>query len=212
VSEHPEPRDLILLVADRDQEATMRSLLQRPQALGIKKVSFDVRVHPRRDPGCRLEAHEFLRPFARQYRHALVIFDHAGCGREELTATELEGEVCAGIRPIWEDRAAVVVVDPEIEIWIWSQSPHVARAVGWEKKQPPLRQWLRERGLWGDAPKPPDPKAAMEAALREVRRPRSSSIFGEIAGRASVEGCSDLSFGRCRQVLDGWFRAGTGSG
>jgi hypothetical protein len=203
------PRDLIMLVADRDQEAAIRALLLRPQALGLRELTFDIRVHPRHDPGCLLEAHDFLRPFARQYRHALVVFDRSGCGQDERAATELEEAVVNRIPTVWTDRVAAIVVDPEIEAWVWSGSPHVATALGWSASRPILRQWLNDQGLWTDTTsKPSDPKAAMEAALREIRRPRSSSIFREMASRVSVEGCVDPSFGRFRTVLTRWFGVG----
>lgn len=168
------PRDLIMLVADRDQEAAIRALLLRPQALGLRTLTFDIRVHPRHDPGCLLEE-----------------------------------AVVNRIRTVWTDRVAAIVVDPEIEAWVWSGSPHVATALGWSASRPILRQWLNDQGLWTDTTsKPPDPKAAMEAALREIRRPRSSSIFREMASRVSVEGCVDPSFGRFRTVLTRWFGVG----
>ena len=34
----------------------------------------------------------------------------------------------------WKGRSAVIVIDPELEIWVWSTSPHVPRLFGtdWE--------------------------------------------------------------------------------
>ena len=52
-----EPKDLIILVADKNMEHTIKGLLARPPALGIRPLSFDIRVHPERDAGCRGEAH-----------------------------------------------------------------------------------------------------------------------------------------------------------
>jgi len=68
-------QDLVVLVPDKNMESAVTQLLQRPQALGIRPITFDVFVHIGRDPGCYGKAHDFLRPFAGQYQYALVMFD-----------------------------------------------------------------------------------------------------------------------------------------
>ena len=75
-------KDLVTLVADKNMEYALRGLLERATALEIRDITYDAFVHPRRDPGCLNEAHDFLRPLHTVYRHALVVFDHQGCGRE----------------------------------------------------------------------------------------------------------------------------------
>ena len=55
-------KDLILLVADKNMEASLRGLLSRFQSRRFRQVAFDLYVHPERDPGCLLRAHDFLRP------------------------------------------------------------------------------------------------------------------------------------------------------
>ena len=82
-------RDLVVLVADKNMEAVMVGLLGRPQSLGIRAITFDVFVHPRRDPGCLTGADDFLRPFGGAYHYALVLFDHEGCGREPISPESL---------------------------------------------------------------------------------------------------------------------------
>ena len=77
------PTELVLLVADKNIEYGMRGLLGRPQAIGIRPIDSKIYVHPHRDPGCARRAHEFLRQFADDYDHALVVFDRQGCGWEE---------------------------------------------------------------------------------------------------------------------------------
>lgn len=184
----PARKDLVALVADKNMEATIVSLLERPQALGIRPITYDVFVHPRRDPGCVTEADDFLRTFSSVYRYALVLFDHEGCGREQVPPEPLADEVKARLEEAsWTTRAEAIVLAPELEVWAWSGSPHVARCLGWEDRKPPLRDWLAKRGFWqADAPKPHPPKAAFEAALREVHKPRSSAIYGELARSVSL--------------------------
>lgn len=82
-------KDLVVLVADGQMEFAVRGLLTRGPSLAFREVAFDVYVHPAKDAGCRLRGHEFLRPFTRQYAHALVMHDREGCGCESVTREEL---------------------------------------------------------------------------------------------------------------------------
>jgi hypothetical protein len=102
-----------------------------------------------------------------------------------------------------EERAEVVVIDPELEIWVWSASPHVEDVLGWRGSTPPLRSWLRNQGLWGDdRPKPQDPKRAMEGALYEKRIPRSSSLYRQLAEKVGLTTCRDASLkDTCRYLV-----------
>jgi hypothetical protein len=38
-----------------------------------------------------------------------------------------------------------------------------------------------------------------------VKLPRSSAVYGNLAGRVSVERCTDVSFTRLRARLHAWF-------
>src|SRR6266542_2862642 len=111
-------KDLVCLAADKNIEAAVRGLLARPEALDIRDVTYDVFVHPRRDPGCYHEAHVFLRAFRRDYAHALVVFDRAWEGAPAQEAALLEGAVRERLGT--DDWADVVVIDPELEVWVWS--------------------------------------------------------------------------------------------
>jgi hypothetical protein len=188
-------------------EAALRGILGRPRSLGIRDIDFDVRVHPRKDPGCCNEGVAYLRDFAAKYRRALLLFDHEGCGQEETAAIQLENQIEERLRGDgWGNRAAAVVIDPELEIWVWSDSPHVDHALGWSNHQPGLRTWLREKGfLADDALKPPRPKETLEAALREVKKPRSSAIYKALAEKVSLTRCTDPAFGKLKTILHVWF-------
>lgn len=201
----PSPaKELVALVADKAMEAVLRSLLERPQALGIRRVDYDVYVHPEHDPGVRAGAHSFLRMFSRSYSRSLVILDREGCG-SAAAAGEIAAEVRQRLeRSGWKERCAAVVLDPELEVWLWSPSPHVAEALGWSHEE--LWSWLGERGyLAAGGPKPDSPKMAVEAALRERRIPRSSAIYRRIAERVSLRDCSDESFLHFRGMMRAWF-------
>lgn len=202
------PRDLVVLAADRNMDAAMNGLLNRPAALDIRPISFEIHTHPQRDPGCLRRADAFLRPFTNRSSFALVVFDHSGCGKEKESPENLEAELHLKLsRAGWPDRAAVIVISPELENWIFSPSPQVDTAMGWARRTPGLRTWLKDKGLMiPGRTKPPDPKRAMEAALRHVRMPRSSSIYENLAGRVSFSGCTDRAFLKFQAVLKQWFQ------
>jgi len=207
-------KDLLVLVADRDAELALRELLKRPQALGIYSISFDFYRHPNRDSGCFSSAHEFLRAFAGQYRYTLIIFDKAGSGQENHPAAEIECELKQRLsRNGWDNKAEVIVIEPELEIWIWSDSPNVDVALGWAGRTPRLHDWLTSKGLIStENPKPADPKRVFELALREARKPKSASIFAELAGNVSFNRCTDPSFAKLKTTLQQWFGAANFSG
>lgn len=124
------PKDLIVLTADKNTEYGIRGLLSRSASFGVRSIQLDIFVHPHHDPGCAREAQDFLRPFLRYYRHALVMFDSVGSGRETLSAEALSAEVRGRIAASgWGDRAEVIVLDPEIEVWVFPTSGQVERCL-----------------------------------------------------------------------------------
>ena len=200
--------DLLVLVSDQDMEQTVRGLLARPESLEMAPVKFEVRSHPRRDNGCRTGAVEFLRAFLDSYRHALVIFDLHGSGshgsREE-TGHEVGNALS---RNGWGERAKAIVIEPELEAWVWADSENVPRVLGWSKEYAELRRWLRGQELWPNGSrKPLDPKEAMIRAMRKSGSPRSPRKYFELASTVSVRRCRDPSFNDFRQTLQSWFPA-----
>ena len=200
-------KDLIVLVADQDMLFSLRGLLSRPASLGFRAVEYDVYPHPHHDPACLVEAHNFLRPFVRTYARALVVFDRLGCGQEQRSREELEQIVENHLaRNGWDVRAAAIAIDPELENWVWSDSPQVDIALGWKGRHPDLREWLVQDGFIQERnTKPTRPKEAMDKALRISNKSHSSSVFKQIAEKVSVEGCSDPAFNKLRGTLRSWF-------
>ena len=198
--------DLFVLVADEDMAQTVRGLLQRPQSLKVAPVTFEVRRHPGRDSGCRIGAAEYLSAFRDSYRHALTIFDLHGSG-SHMSRAETEREVDSELnRKGWNERAKAIVIEPELEMWVWGTSKKVPEILGWPKEYAELRRWLGEQGLWPEAnDKPPDPKEAMRRTMRESRSRRSPRKFFELASEISLKGCRDPSFRDFRRTLRSWF-------
>jgi hypothetical protein len=199
--------DLIILVPDKNIEATVKGILSRHQSLGIRQVDHKIYLHPARDPGCFGQGHEFLRSFTRLFSRALILFDRDGCGREDCSREELETLVEGRLQSSgWGDRARAVVLDPEVEIWVWSDSAHVPVALGCKEDLPTVRRWLIDQRLWAEGrSKPDDPKGAMEAILRISGRPRSSAIYENLARKVSLQRCHDSAFLKLRETLVAWF-------
>ncbi len=201
---------LVCLVADKNMEAVFSALLdkRRRPALGIGDFQVEIQVHPQRDPGCYHTGPEWLQGILDERdARGLLVFDQAWDGNPHSSALETEGVVRQRFDSLGiGGRAEVVVIEPELEVWVWSASPHVDEVFGWGGVDPPLRQWLRQQGLWPPGyPKPPDPKAAVESVLRRRRIPRSSSLYRRLAARVSLQGCRDPAFNRLRRLLIGWF-------
>jgi hypothetical protein len=200
-------KDLIVLVPDKNIEFSLKGILARHQALRIRRLQVDIRVHPHRDPGCLLNGASFLSSFPNPYQRALVIFDRDGCGQEQKSCDELATQVEQQLSASgWSQRAVAIVLDPEIEIWVWSNSPHVSTALGWDGRTPDLRSWLNVQGFLASGQiKPQRPKEAMEQALRIVKKPRSSNIYLQLAEKVSFDGCLDPSFVKLCSTLTDWF-------
>lgn len=201
-------KDLIVLVADSSMAKGLGALLQRHRHLAIRPISFDVRIHPERDPGVRSRADTYLRPLLGQYSHAVAILDFEGCGREhrrtpqEITL-DLERRLDASG---WRSRSAVIIVVPEFDAWVWSDSRYVDRGLGWHGRTPSLREWLQGKGLLREgAMKPDDPKEARVAAMKHVGLRESSRIFQQLGGKVGVSRCTDPAFQLLLSTLRMWF-------
>ena len=202
---------LAVLTADLDMENTVRGVLQRGRSLGIaslvegRDVSF--MRHPNRDSGCFRSADVFLRRCCVDHDHALVFFDHDGSGVENMDAAEIEKIVEDRLsKNGWDDRARVVVIEPELESWVWNLSPNVELELGWKGRVPSLRDWLvHERLLKKGEVKPVDPKDAMERAMRESGTSRSAKIFYNLARKVSLSRCVDRAFLKFKDALLEWF-------
>lgn len=200
-------KDLIVLVADKNMEAAMKSVLKRHESLEVREFDFDIYVHPYHDPGCYSESHSFLRPFTEQYLFSLVLFDKQGCGHENQTVENIQGAVESLLfQNGWNNRACAVAIDPELETWVWKKSPHVSNAIGWEDEVEGLYLWLQDNGYLAKGQSHPErPKEALEAALRKAKKPRSSAVYFELGTKLSLRKCTDISFLKLKAYLQSCF-------
>jgi hypothetical protein len=102
----------------------------------------------------------------------------------------------------------VVVIEPELEIWLWQDAPHIANAFNKFDYQPypSLRKWLEAQELWRSTDlKPAQPKKAFELVARKAGLPPSGAIYRKIAQQVSARKCIDPAFCLLRETLQRWF-------
>ena len=199
-------RDLFVLAADLDMEAAMKALLQRHDHIGIRKIESSIDRHREHDPGCFKDPVTLLRPQIGQFARALVIFDRKGCG-SEASREHIQAHVEQNLaRNGWQHRSKVIVIDPELESWVWVRSAKVANALGWRDRYDELRAWLCDKDLWvAGTAKPRHPKVAYRAALRERGKRPSAALFGELAANVPLHRCRCPAFNDLRETLRAWF-------
>ena len=203
-------KDLIMLTADKNTEFLLQGLVPRiPEKFSTKNFDFDIFVHPKRDPGC-IQAHDFLRDFLGEYEYALVIFDFEGCGGKNYEETKQEVKEKMEING-WKERCEVIILDPEIENWIWIESKFVSRYTDFGDSYKILKEWLVENNfLQTGETKPKRPKEAFEKALKTKKIQRSSSIYKKMSQNVfSFEKCQDIAFKEFTCTLIKWFPATT---
>lgn len=200
--------DLIVLAADKDATETLNGILQTlPLKGGMRRIRYEIKPALMHDGEARRYAHELLRPYIRQARFALVVFDREGCGAEGMRREEIEQEVLGRLEENgWHKRAEAIVIDPELEVWVWSQSPKVDEVLGWAGARPPLRKALEEEGWLSEGGvKPARPREAMKWALLQSRTPWSASLFRRLAQQVSYQRCTDPAFVKLLTILRAWF-------
>ena len=185
-------------------------------SLGIRPFEFDPRqdiiVESGNDPGVYTRAHELIRPFQQSHYHAVVVLDNAWDGSpgvEKIEETITNNMIQTG----WDsDNFVVIVINPELEIWILQDNLNVKEALRL-KQDVPLRQWLEQKELWeSDSIKAADPKAAIEYILKSSKTPRSSAIYRQITSKVSVRGCVDPAFNLLCSKMQQWFPVEGGQG
>lgn len=198
-------KDLFVLVADKNMEFTLRGALSRPESLGVRPIDFTIFVHVNRDGGVRGTGVEIANTDIRNYTHALLLLDFEGSGTNH-TAIELEKELDQQLAQAWGTAAKAIVIDPELDIWVWGSDNALHQTVGRISESESIREWLKKQNFqFTDHNKPTEPKEALEKILYQLRRPRSSSLYEKIAKVLSMKSCTDPAFIRFRKQLQAWF-------
>lgn len=212
------PDRLAVVVPDGAYPLVIGRLLQsRAESLGTRPVELEIVKDILRDSSG--ETASILRPYLSSVSHALVIRDLEGSGWESRGAAALEAALRTDLeRNGWQNRPLeVIVVEPEIEIWLRFDSRHLADLVETKaRKKKDMSALLfpeictsaiaRHGGL-GSHGKPIRPKEVLEEILREFGIQRSNSLYDWLAERESLRGCKVASFRRLAARLQEWFPA-----
>lgn len=207
-------RPLVILVADGTMRAVFQAFFRRSQffsTLQCAPFDFDPMTEVLFDPirakgwdgGVYKRCDAILRGYQRTHDRALVVIDQQFGG--ECPSIQVRDEMLDRLRRSgWRDGAVqVVVIDPELEVWLWQDNGNVQQAL---RYQGPLRQDLIGSGEWPqEVPKPLQPKDTMLRLIRMTRAGTAMAVYAKIASKVSVNGCTDSSFAAFRSTVQGWF-------
>ncbi len=207
--------DLLFWVADTNMREALGGFLERKavdRIIGCRVIDFDSRrdikvAKGKNDPGLLKCANELLQPFAGVYRHSVVVIDEEwdGTPGAEAIQKRLDGQLASAGWPPPEGLS--LVVRPEVDNWLWSDSPHSATALGWASWDV-LRPALQRNGWLSEgASKPTRPKEAAEWALRNGagKAKRSAALYRKVAGSVSVGRCADPAVETLLGAFRTWF-------
>lgn len=192
--------DLVVLVADTDAEWTLQTLLaQRHRALRIRQIQFKIINEAGHDPAVFKHGADVLALYQKFASHALVLLDYEGCGQDtrskKLNVDEVENTIKEQlIDKGWEpETIEVIALDPELEVWVWSPSKHVADVLGFSPED--LAKTLEKFDKMPTG-KPKRPKEALRHVLKVKGRPPSADIFRKLAKNVSLVGHEERAFQR----------------
>ena len=164
-------KDLVCVVADKQIAATLDELLLRRRALGIRPVEAEILVHPHHDPGCYTRPADLLRGYRQAAEHALIVLDHAWEGVPAASGAVLEALIDEKLEEAgMADWAVPVVIEPELEAWVFNASPHVADVLGWKPSWSPDHPRAAELFYPDRLPAFHDPFAGGEHCPLEAQR------------------------------------------
>jgi hypothetical protein len=202
-------KDVLFLVADKNMEHTVKGLLELTDAhrrIGCASFTWEVVVAVgQSDPGLFTRASEILRPFRDRFRHAIVMLDAQWEGAPDPVDIRQRIDEHLNSAGWPTSRGLGIVIVPELEAWLWTDSDHTAKALGWRSRDDLAAALTRNGYLTPSEEKPSRPKEAVLWALRQVRKPRSSTVYAAFSARASLERCADPALRELVDTVRRWF-------
>jgi hypothetical protein len=184
-------KDLFVLTADAEMQAVFRSILARPNSLGIRAMDFKIDRHPYRDSGVFGDGPELIRRAIPkgEFRYFIVAFDHqeSGCNKAPAECATVVQQRLDSFT--FEGLSGVVVIAPELEEWVWCDPASIPRSA--------------------EVNTALDPKERLRQAFLKYRK-RSPRVqdFERIATRANLAAWnSSTSFRILKETLQNWFPA-----
>ncbi len=209
-------KDLLIVTADNSIKAALCGFFEREgwwNAVGCGRFSIDPQndikaAQGLNDPGLYRRAGDLLQPLAPEYRHVLVILDGEWEGAPSdphaiRDAVENHIESAGWAKG---DGCGIVIV-PELEIWLWADSPHLASLLNFPDFAS-LRQHVQTNSdAWpvGSA-KPADPEEALKVVCRNAPvTPKNPSLFRHVCRAVGTKHCADPAVARLFDALRTWF-------
>jgi hypothetical protein len=208
------PSKLVAVVADKAYEAVLNEIFARHREGSFRPVTCRIVPDPYHDSSRKLT--DLLRPFLRDYGHAVVLRDLAGSGYEDQGARKLEEDLEAQMRANgWlHKKHAAIVTEPEIEEWLRLPSPHMLRLLDERARknrnrlnafQGVLDELLERHRGRDERGKACQPKEVFDGLVRYYGIPPANALRGFLAKREPLEGCLSDSFNRLLEILRTWF-------
>lgn len=192
-------KDLLVLTADKNALFLIESFLERINSGNV--FTYKVISHPGHDCGVIKKAAEFVRPFINEYNYLITIFDYEGCG-DNATIMNIENKVITLLSQNgWQDKNDCLVIDPEIDLWVWVNECYLRKISNWTSSQS-IYDFLKQNGFSFNSQNKPDrPKEAFEFLLRKQQIPRSSSLYKSLAKIANYKKCTEKSFNKFYSIV-----------
>jgi hypothetical protein len=204
-------RELLVLTADADALAVMKSVLRRHQAIRIRPITFHVDRHPLKDSGMFRDGPELARLYKGRYEKLILMWDYHGSG-DELRRSPQESEEIVHERLChvsWKDRSKCIIIVPELEEWLWHNEASIWSHINISDRD--LGNWIENfaatKSKSVDQIKSEEPKELFEYIfIEKAKITISPRDFEKIAERASLNAWQEsTSFRTLVEILREWF-------
>lgn len=213
-------KPLVFHLADGAMVEGLKAFFRRDNwhhAIGCARVEIDpdserdfLKIPGRNDQAVWKSAHAYLAPFRDAYERAVIVLDEhfdPSPGAEQLRGDIAASMIASG----WtKDRFEVIVVEPMLEAWLWTDSDHVAAAFGMDNYTS-LRARLIQENLWETGQPKPRATELKRACSRacalggsKSSRATFANVFRVVSSRA-LNRCIEPGFNLLREALRTWF-------
>jgi hypothetical protein len=203
-------KDLFVYTADTDALAAIRSVLQRPEAIGIRPIDSLVDRFPGRDSGMIKEGPEIIRRLnlKSQFQKLILIWDYHGSGAK--SQTQSRDDIRLRLRQVtWEDRSEAVVIFPELEEWLWHDQYALASFLKTNVRglEQHVQNFADKQNVAPATCRREFPKELFEHCLYKVqrRKPLPEDFKGIAAAADLAAWETSTTFKVFADILRGWF-------
>jgi len=118
-----------------------------------------------------------------RYQHGLLMLDWEGCGSPEKNAGLEEESLNRQLQEKWDTRAGSIVIDPELDVWIWGSDQALAPVIDWDLSGS-IRDFIASKGFELDHNLKPKRAYTMRAGVASGNTSARVSVSGSASGTA----------------------------